>query len=233
MYEGKRVLGLIPARGGSKGIPRKNIKDMAGKPMIARTIEVGLKSAYIDELIVTTDDEEIAEVARSWGADVPFMRPAELAVDTSPTIDCVLHAQHEMEALGRACDCVVLLQPTSPLRSVDDIDRSIELFYARGRKGVVSISPVSVNPVLMKTMADDGELTGLMPLDGPIRRQDMTQYYTVDGNVYVNAWEELRPNFPFSENPYGIVSSAGGAYDVDTMEDFERAVAVIKAARGD
>ena len=232
MYEGKRILGLIPARGGSKGIPRKNIRDMAGKPMIARTIECGLASRYLDEVVVTTDDEEIAEVARSWGADVPFLRPAELAADTSPTIDCVLHAQRELEALGRACDCVVLLQPTSPLRTVDDIDRAIELFYAKGRCGVVSVSPVSVNPVLMKTMDEDGTLTSLVPLDGPIRRQEMKQYYRVDGNVYVNAWEELRPNFPFSENPIGVLSSAGGAIDVDTMEDFERAVAVIKAARG-
>lgn len=233
MYEGKRILGLVPARGGSKGIPRKNIKDMAGKPMIARTIEVGLASRYLDDVVVTTDDEEIAQIARSYGASVPFMRPAELAADTSPTIDCVLHAQRELEALGQAADCVVLLQPTSPLRVVSDIDDAVELFYAKGRKGVVSISPVSVNPVLMKTMEPDGELTSLVPLDGPIRRQEMRQYYRVDGNVYVNAWEELRPNFPFSENPYGIVSSAGGAIDVDTMEDFERAVAVIRAARGE
>ena len=232
MYEGKRILGLIPARGGSKGIPRKNIKDMAGKPMIARTIEVGLKSAYIDDLVVTTDDEEIAEISRSYGARVPFLRPAEFAQDTSPTIDCVLHAMGELEKAGQACDCVVLLQPTSPLRIVEDIDHAIELFYAKGRKGVITISPVSVNPVLMKTMDEDGALTSLVPLDGPIRRQEMKQYYRCDGNVYVNAWEELRPNFPFSENPYGIVSSAGGAIDIDTMEDFERAVAVIKAARG-
>ena len=118
MYQHKKILGVIPARGGSKGVPRKNIRPLAGKPLIAYAIQEGKKSRYIDTLIVSTEDEEIKKVSEKWGGYCPFLRPAELATDETPGIDPILHAIDMMPGY----DAVVLLQTTSPFRSVNDID---------------------------------------------------------------------------------------------------------------
>ncbi|CEO88250.1 acylneuraminate cytidylyltransferase family protein [Syntrophaceticus schinkii] len=126
MYKGKKILGLIPARGGSKGLPGKNIKPLCGKPLIAWAIEQGLASKYLDKVIVSTDDEEIAKVSRSFGAEVPFMRPGELATDAAKTIDVVVHALEFLKQRGGLeFDYLALLEPTSPLRKNGDIDKSI------------------------------------------------------------------------------------------------------------
>ena len=122
-----KVLGLIPARGKSKGIPRKNIKNLCGKPLIAWTIEESLKSKKLDNVVVSTDDEEIADIAQKYGADVPFMRPAELAGDSTSGIDTVLHAIDELPDF----DSVLLLQPTSPLRTSTDIDSIINFAFSK------------------------------------------------------------------------------------------------------
>lgn len=132
MYEGMTFLALIPARGGSKGIPRKNVRPLSGKPLISYTIEAALNSVVIDDVVVTTDDEEIAEVARSYGAEIPFMRPAELAADESKTIDCVVHARDTLRAMDREYDAIVLLQPTSPLRVAEDIDAAASVWMTHG-----------------------------------------------------------------------------------------------------
>lgn len=121
MINGKKVLAIIPARGGSKGIPKKNIKPLNGKPLIAWTIEEAKKSVYIDKLIVSTDCEEILEVAKEFGAEVPFKRPAELAQDDTPSVELILHAIDYLSGY----DYITLLQPTSPLRVVKDIDQCI------------------------------------------------------------------------------------------------------------
>ena len=140
MFKEHNILALIPARGGSKGIPRKNIKVLHGSPLIAYTIAAARNSRYIDDVVVTTDSDEIAKIARDYGASVPFMRPSELADDRSKTIDAVLHAVETLEDMGRTFDAVVLLQPTSPLRTSVDIDCSIETFYSHGSLGVASVS---------------------------------------------------------------------------------------------
>ena len=122
MIDNKRVLAIIPARGGSKGVPRKNIRNLAGKPLIAWTIKEGKKSKYIDRLILSSEDSEIIEIAKAYGCDVPFVRPEELAKDNTSGVEPVLHAVSKLEGY----DIVVLLQPTSPLRTVTDIDKCIE-----------------------------------------------------------------------------------------------------------
>jgi len=122
MYKGKKILALIPARGGSKGLPGKNIKPLLGKPLIAWTIEQAKASKYVDRVVVSTDDDEIAEVAIRYGAEVPFLRPKELARDDSPTIDAILHALDFFSDKGERFDLLALLEPTSPLRDSEDID---------------------------------------------------------------------------------------------------------------
>lgn len=143
-----KILAIIPARGGSKGVPRKNIRELAGKPLIAWTIEEAKKSKYIDRLILSTEDDEIIEVAKQYGCEVPFKRPIELAQDDTPGIDPVLHAIEQCPGY----DYVVLLQPTSPLRTVDDIDGCIEqLLSSDGTNFCVSVTEPEKSPYWMYT----------------------------------------------------------------------------------
>jgi len=125
MIEGKRVIGIIPARGGSKGIPGKNIRPVAGKPLIVWSIESAKKSVFLDHVIVSTDNERIAEISEHAGAGVPFVRPAELATDTARSVDVLLHAADWFAERGQRYDIIVCLQPTSPLRTAMDIDNAL------------------------------------------------------------------------------------------------------------
>ena len=137
MINEKTVLAIITARGGSKRVSRKNIRDLAGKPLFAWTVEEAKKSKYIDRLVLSSDDAETIELARQWGCDVPFVRPAEFSMDDTPGIEPILHA---LEALPECYDFVVLLQPTSPLRGVDDVDRCLEICIESNSPSCVSLT---------------------------------------------------------------------------------------------
>lgn len=180
MIQGKKVLGIIPARGGSKGIPGKNIRMVAGKPLIAWTIEAANRSKYLDRLILSSDDAEIIQVARKWGLEVPFVRPAELARDDTPGIAPVLHAVKELPGY----DYVVLLQPTSPLRTAEDIDRCLEACLESSAPGCVSVTEPEHSPYLMYTLVG-GRLHPLLDGQPYVRRQDMPKVFTLNGAVYV------------------------------------------------
>lgn len=174
------TLGLIPARGGSKGIPRKNIRLMAGKPLIAWTIEAALCSTRLDAVVVSTDDEEIAEVSRAVGAQVPFIRPAELAADDTPGIDPVLHAMGMLPQY----DAVLLLQPTSPLRTTEDIDGLLSLAAATGAKSVVSVCEPEDHPFWMYRLGTDRRLERLIETPDIARRQDLPPVFALNGAMY-------------------------------------------------
>ena len=219
MYDGKRILGLIPARGGSKGIPDKNLVDLHGKPLIAHRIASALKSRYIDRTIVSTDSETIAETARRFGADVPFLRPEELALDTSKTIEAVLHAVRTLEASGDRFDVLLLLQPTQPLTTAQDMEAAIELFFRKGQKGLVSVSPVEENPLLMRTINENAELVSLLGVNSTCRRQDMPEYYKVNGCIYINRIDELTERTSFNDNPVGFVMERSHSVDIDEPKD--------------
>lgn len=172
------TLGLIPARGGSKGILRKNVREIAGKPLIAWTIEAALVTSGIDRVVVTTDDAEIAAVAERFGAEVPFLRPAELARDETPGIDPVLHAIGTLPGFSR----IVLLQPTSPLRRAADIAGALAL--AADGDAVVSVTLASHADWIF-SVDDDGRLdTGTRPATA--RRQDIAARYVLNGAIYVS-----------------------------------------------
>lgn len=218
-----KILALIPARGGSKGVPRKNVKLLGDKPLIAYSIAAAQKSVYVDDIVVTTDDEEIAETSKRYGAEVPFMRPAELAADTSKTIDCVVHARDELASMGRLYDIIVLLQPTSPLRRAEDIDKSIEMFIERGRLGLCSVSVVEDNPLLLRTIGEGGVVHPLISQSSTMRRQDLPVYYKVDGSIYINRAEDLSINTSLNDNPIGYVLPKEKSIDIDSFEDFRRA----------
>ena len=183
-----RVLGLIPARGGSKGIPRKNIRLLCGKPLLHYTTEAALAARHLSRVILSTEDEEIAEVGRRGGVEVPFLRPPELAEDETPMLPVVQHTIRWMEEQGEYFDAVCLLQPTNPLRRAEDIDGAIELLQQSGADSVISFFDVGEkHPARMKYISSDGRV-----IDPPFaekvegqRRQDLPKLYLREGSIYL------------------------------------------------
>lgn len=218
MINNKKVLGLIPARGGSKGVPRKNIRMLAGKPLIAWTIEEAQKSKHIDRLVLSSEDEEIIEVAKSFGCEVPFVRPIELAADDTPGIAPVLHALRQLPSY----DIVVMLQPTSPLRTVQDIDESLNFFVNNSAHVCVSISEVTKNPYWMFTMDEDNYLEKLLERNKIVsRRQDLPKIYTPNGALFIakNSYLLEKKSF-YTKDTTGYVMPKERAFDIDDEFDF-------------
>ena len=228
MFEGKTVLAVIPARGESKGIPGKNIKPLCGHPLIAYTVSAARKSKYVDSVIVTTDSEEIAEVAKKYGAEIPFMRPESLAADTSKTIEALVHARDTMVNLGREHDVIILMQPTSPLRRAEDADAAIEAFFSHGRMGVASVSEVSENPILTRRVDEFGIMHPLMPVSSTVRRQDMPRFYHVNGAICVNDFHGISHDTSLNDNPVAYIMEKDRSLDIDNIDDFLRAEAILK-----
>ncbi len=182
------VLGLIPARGGSKGVPRKNLRSLAGKPLVVHSIEVARASRSICELCVSTDDEEIAEIARAAGAPVPFMRPAHLASDQAKSLPVMQHALEHMEKEhGRTYEFLVLLEPTSPLRTVDDIDGAVARLADSDADSCVGVSRLaSHHPVFIKKIDGQRLVPFSIPEPEGTRRQDVKPpAYARNGAIYV------------------------------------------------
>lgn len=212
------LLALIPARGGSKGIPRKNIKLLGGKPLIAWTIDAAKQARCIDRIVVSTEDEDIAKVALECGADVPFLRPPELAADDTPGIAPVLHALEQLPMF----DWVLLLQPTSPLRSVADIEGIVNFCLERGASSAVSICEVSKHPYWMYQRDQSDRLQPLLSNRPEIpRRQDLPPVYTLNGALYLarTDWLQDRKSFIDSET-LGYVMPNERSVDIDTLQDW-------------
>lgn len=223
MYKGKRILGLIPARGGSKGIPSKNIIEIYGKPLIQYSIECAKGSKYLDRTIISTDDEKIKEVALKFGGDVPFMRPPELALDTSKTIDAVVHAINWLKERGEEYNYLVLLQNTVPLRKPWHIDEAIEKLFESNEKSLVSVTEVDENPVLMRTINADGTVHNLLEVNSTMRRQDFPKFYRVDGAIYIQKLdEEFGLNTSLNDGRLAYKIEERYSVDIDTYLDIKK-----------
>lgn len=216
MYNEKKIIAMIPARAGSKGIINKNLVDLNGKPLIQYTIEVAIQSKYIDKVLVSTDGEEIAQISEKLGAYVPFLRPKELASDTSKTIDAIYYTKIELMKRGEHFNSIVLLQPTSPSRTSEELDEAIEKYY-QSKKNLVSVSLVKEHPIMMRTINDD-ELTPMLEMKSDVRRQDFPKYYIVDGNIYINDFDTLTDRTSFNDNSLPFIS-INPHIDIDTLED--------------
>jgi CMP-N-acetylneuraminic acid synthetase len=222
------VLGVIPARGGSKGIPRKNLVDLNGKPLIAYTIEAGLAAARIDRLVVSTEDDEIAKVAAEWGADVPFQRPVELASDRAHSLPVVQHAIEIMEKIDSCTySAVVMLQPTTPLRTATDIEEGIELLIGSGADSVISLVDVGANhPFRMKKILDDGRVVNFVDqgFEDMRPRQDLPPVYIRSGDLYI-ARRHVVMEMDTLVGPEcrGVVIPPERAVNIDTRFDLDRA----------
>lgn len=225
MNKDQRILGLIPARGGSRGIPRKNIKPLHGKPLLAWTIEAALRSTFLDAVVVSTDDEEIGRVAADWGAEVPFLRPRELAQDETPGIDPVLHALEQLPDF----DTVVLLQPTSPLRTTDDIDQCIELARSSGAPSVVSVTEAAKHPYWMYRLGPDLRLKALIAAPPVTRRQDLPPVYSMNGAVYFARADWLRRHRTFvTDETVAYIMPPERSVDLDSMLDWQMAELLLR-----
>ncbi|MDR3725088.1 MAG: acylneuraminate cytidylyltransferase family protein [Terracidiphilus sp.] len=218
MISDKTVLGVIPARGGSKGVPRKNIRMAGGKPLIAWTIAEALKSKYLDRLVLSSEDPEIMEVALRYGCDVPFRRPVELASDDTPGVVPIFHALGELPGYCY----VVLLQPTSPLRTVEDIDGCIERCEDTHAKACVSVVKCQQHPYLMFSADRNCVLHSLVPeANNFCRRQDYPDFFLLNGAVYVAQTEWLQHSQTFiSDETVGFEMPEERSLDIDTEADF-------------
>lgn len=218
-----KVLGLITARGGSKGVPGKNIKLLAGKPCIAWTVEEAKRSKNLDRVIVSTDNQEIAEIAEKLGAEVPFLRPVEIAGDSSASILTVLHALDflkEKENYNPVFVC--LLQPTSPLRIAADIDGTIETALSKKRDAAVSVVETHHHPFLLRKIEKDGSLVPFITSGNEYnRRQDMPKTFFVNGAVFVNSIKSLveRKSF-YPPGCLGFEMPPERSIQIDTPWDF-------------
>lgn len=231
MKKGKRILAIVLARGGSKGIPRKNIYPVLGRPLIEYTISEAKKSNYIDKIIVSTDDIEIAEIVEKYGIKVPFLRPKELAEDTTSSEDAILHAINWLESNGEEYDIVILLQPTSPLRRKDHIDRAIiEFLNDEKANSLISVTNVKQFPHWMKIITEDGYLKNYFN-DSPTnkRRQDIQELVYPNGAIYITRVNEFRTIKSFS---YGKVRSFYmdeiDSFDIDNKIDLEIIEMILK-----
>ncbi len=224
------VLGLIPARGGSKGVPRKAVKAMAGKPLIGWTIEAALGCADLDRVVVTTEDTEIMEVAERFGAEVPFRRPMALAGDATPGIEPVLHAlQWLAEQDDYRPDWILLLQPTSPLRTSGDIGAAIALATERGADSVVGVTEADPHPLWTKAVDDDGLLDEWLPDDGGhTRRQDLPPLVALNGAIYLTRRDVLLDRRSwYGDRTAAYLMPPERSLDIDTPWDFRLADLVL------
>jgi len=228
MTEKPRILALIPARGGSKGLPGKNIRPLAGKPLIAWSIGAARASRHVSRIVVSTDDAEILRVAREQGAETPFVRPAELARDDTPGMDVVLHALDRLPEF----EWVVLLQPTSPLRLAQDIDAAIALCVDTGAPACVSVSEARDNPWWMFSLGEHGRLRSFLPPEQrPVRRQDLPDLHALNGAVYVARTAWLRQSRSFlTDETVGYPMPPERSVDIDTLFDFKWAECLMAAS---
>ena len=218
-----RVLGVIPARGGSKGIPQKNLREIAGKSLLAYTAEAARSSRRLTTTIVSTDDPAIAEVARALGIEVPFIRPRDLADDAAPMLPVLQHAVREMAARGSALDAVVLLQPTSPLRRAEHIDAAVDLLAATGADTVVSVVevPHQFNPASVMQL-EDGRLRPLANGASVLRRQDKPRLYARNGPaVLAVRVAQLGRGALYDGDTRALVMEPEDSVDIDTSWDLE------------
>lgn len=238
MINKKKVLALIPARSGSKGLRGKNLLDLHGKPLVAWPIEVALESRFIDRVVVSTNSKKIAEIANKYGADTPFLRPRELATDTATSADVVLHALDFLKKQEEEYEYIVLLEPTSPLTSTDDVDKGLKELHKKSSEGFLSIVSVSeaesTHPIFCSTIKEDGSLKPLLKrnFSSPTRRQDIDKVHFFDGSFYISQVSAFYKYKTFyHKKTIGFKMPQWQSYEIDNMTDFTIIKAIMESRR--
>lgn len=218
MYNGKTFLAIIPARGGSKRLPRKNMLELAGKPLVAWSIEAALHSNYIDNVIVSSDDDEILSISTMFGAET-IKRPDCLAGDMATTFDTIKHTiDHSTNY-----DYIILLQPTSPLRKTNHIDEAIELLIAKKADAVISVCEMEHSPLWSNTLSVDGDMSNFIRDEIKNKRsQDLEKYYRLNGAIYISKTSRLleEKSFMLKDNIFAYIMARESSIDIDTLTDF-------------
>jgi CMP-N,N'-diacetyllegionaminic acid synthase len=223
-------LAVIPARGGSKGLKNKNILPLSGKPLISYTIECAKQSIHVNHTIVSTDSLEIAEISRKNEAEVPFIRPAEFSSDTASSIDVLIHAVKEFEkGTGKRVANVILLQPTSPLRTTAQLNQAIELYLSNKQTPVVSVCESESHPYYLRKISGNS----LVPYDDTVnkhlRRQDLETVYQLNGAIYITSRDFLiEHGLIYKDKVIPYVMSKQTSIDIDDKYDFLTAEAILK-----
>lgn len=232
--ERKNMLAVIPARGGSKGVPGKNIKELAGRPLLAYTVEAALESGIFSKVIVSTDSEEIADIAIRCGAEVPFLRPAEISGDMTSSDDVILHALSYCRENCISSETVCKLQPTSPLRSSSHIKDAYHLFTQRCADFLVSVCECEHSPLWMGSIGEDLCMDDFIPEE--VRRscrQELPSYYRLNGAIYMARTDKYKENKSFfGKNSIAYIMNQEESVDIDSYLDFRIAEIIMEEERG-
>lgn len=230
MYKGKRVLAIIPARAGSKGLPGKNILSFHGRPLIGWSILQARRAKYLDKIIVSTDDAKIAAISHKHGACVPFLRPARLALSHSNMIHVVLHALDVMAKKGETYEVVVLLQPTSPLRTSEDIDKTLELMFKKKADSLVSVTLCEHHPWWSVSLGKDFKIKEFLGLGKAHQnRQDLPVFYQLNGALFIAKEDFFRKEKTFiGKNTFAYIMPQEKSVDIDSRFDFKLAEFLMK-----
>ena len=226
MHKGKTYLGIIPARGRSKRLPRKNLLDLNGKPLVAWSIEAGLNSKYIDKVVVTSDDADILNIAKYYGV-LSINRPIELSSDTATTFDAVEHAIENIKYY----DYIVLLQPTSPLRTEWHIDKAIEFLINKEADAIVSVCEMDHSPLWSNTLDDTLSMAEFLTKSIKNKRsQDLDSYYRINGAIYICDTKKLlkEKGFFIENGIYAFKMDRETSIDIDNEIDFQLADLILK-----
>lgn len=235
MKKNKTFLTIIPARAGSKRLPKKNIKDLNGKPLISYTINAAVNSKYITEAVVSTDSEEIKSIALKYGAKVPFLRPKKLADDHSKSIDVVTHAiDYYKKEFNKEFDYVILLQPTSPLRDSNDIDNAIKYLNEKNANAIISVCEMEHNPIWSNKLNKEKSMKDFLDKKFINKRtQELDKYYRINGAIYICKTNILvkENRFFIDDNIYAYEMSQEKSIDIDTNLDFILAKTLLEEKR--
>lgn len=217
-------LAIIPARSGSKGLPDKNIKELNGKPLLAYSVDAALQSGVFDEIMVSTDSEKYAKIARQYGAHVPFLRSNQLSGDKVNSWDVVKDVIDRYKEMGKEFGTICLLQPTSPLRDSEDIKDAYELYYERASVAVISVCEMEHTPLWSNVLPKDNSLAGFIKPEAERPRQELDTYYRFNGAIYIVKTEEVYKGYNFcKDGSFAYIMPSRKSVDIDSAEDFEYA----------
>lgn len=228
-FENKTFLAIVPARSGSKGLPGKNIVDLCGKPLMAWSIEAGILSKYIDEVVLSSDSDEFLAIGAKYGAK-PLKRPRDLAADHADSSSVVMHVLDTLESFDRHFDYLVLLQPTSPLRNENDIDEAIEMMMNTNAEALISVFEPSHSPYKAFKQNSEGLLEGLIDNEAPFkRRQDLPPVYMPNGAIYIVKYDYFKKTGRFiSPKTVPYIMDSQKSHDIDTHEDLKKVALILK-----
>lgn len=230
MINNKSVLAYVPARMNSKGIKNKNIANLGGKPLLAHSIIAAKNSQYVDKVIINTDSEEYAKIAIEYGAEKPFLRPSELATDTSIEIDSLLYMLNWFEKNDKKYDIVIKLQPTSPFRTSEDIDKALEDFISKKATSIISVTKSPVNPDWINELPENGLMKNFLNQGFDRKnRQDLKEKYLLDGSIFLSDWDSIKNEKTwYSEKSFAFIIPEERALDIDNEFELKMARGLIK-----